>query len=300
MAKKIQVQGQVLIITSGNAPTVETLKKGQIAYGTVDGKPVIYGSDGENILKLSTEGLTTDVTEAIESAVNALKAAVDAYTVNGRKISTNPVLTAEDIKFGTTADAPTVYAQLNTTGSNARQALDKANTNEQNIKELNDSKGAADGLATLDGSGKVPASQLPSYVDDVVDLVAIAATGNIPTDEKEGDVYYNSTDKKLYTAMAVSSGGDTYIRWDRTSAADPESGKIYINVGDGNKSYRWSGTEMVQIQGGGIVVGTTSGTAFDGAKGAAVEAKAAQNATAITALQTDLNGLTVELTVTEI
>ena len=31
-------------------------------------------------------------------------------------------------------------------------------------------KGQANGLASLDGSGKVPSSQLPSYVDDVLEF----------------------------------------------------------------------------------------------------------------------------------
>lgn len=36
-----------------------------------------------------------------------------------------------------------------------------------------DQKGVANGLATLNGSGFVPASQLPSYVDDVVEYAGV-------------------------------------------------------------------------------------------------------------------------------
>ena len=35
---------------------------------------------------------------------------------------------------------------------------------------VNNEKGKANGLASLNGSGKIPSSQLPSYVDDVLEF----------------------------------------------------------------------------------------------------------------------------------
>lgn len=75
-------------------------------------------------------------------------------------------------------------------------------------------KGSANGVATLDSTGKVPSSQLPSYVDDVV----------------EG-YYYNG---QFYTDSA------------HTQLITPETGKIYVDL-DTNKSYRWGGTTYVEI-----------------------------------------------------
>lgn len=75
-------------------------------------------------------------------------------------------------------------------------------------------KGSANGVATLDGNGKVPSSQLPSYVDDVV----------------EG-YYYNG---QFYTDSA------------HTQLITPETGKIYVDL-DTNKTYRWGGTTYVEI-----------------------------------------------------
>ncbi len=95
--------------------------------------------------------------------------------------------------------------------------------------------GVANGVATLDDNGLVPAAQLPSYVDDVVDLVAIAAEA--PATAKVGEKYFNTTDKKVYVATAENTWGN---------AADPEADKIYVNIAN-NMSYRWSGTTMVQI-----------------------------------------------------
>ena len=91
---------------------------------------------------------------------------------------------------------------------------------DDNISSLGDTYvnksqiGAANGIASLDSTGKVPSSQLPSYVDDVI----------------EG-YYYNG---KFYTDSA------------HTEEITPETGKIYVDL-DTNKTYRWSGTTYVEI-----------------------------------------------------
>ena len=46
--------------------------------------------------------------------------------------------------------------------------------------------GAANGVATLAGDGKVPSSQLPSYVDDVVEVANYAA---LPVTGETGKIY---------------------------------------------------------------------------------------------------------------
>lgn len=95
------------------------------------------------------------------------------------------------------------------------------------------------GVATLDSDGKVPSAQLPSYVDDVVE-VSMAA------------------DK----SAATLAGGATVV---------PESGKIYVDVlGEGatERTYRWSGSVYVEISES-LALGETASTAFAGDKGKA-------------------------------
>lgn len=65
-----------------------------------------------------------------------------------------------------------------------------------------------------------------------------------------------------------------------------EAGKIYVTL-DNNKTYRWSGTEYVEISAS-LALGETTGTAYDGAKGKA-------NADAINSLQTTVNGHTTDI-----
>ena len=61
--------------------------------------------------------------------------------------------------------------------------------------ELNALIGANSGLATLDSSGKVPASQLPSFVDDVVEYANLAA---FPATGEGGKIYVAQDTGKVY------------------------------------------------------------------------------------------------------
>ena len=97
-------------------------------------------------------------------------------------------------------------------------------------------KGQANGVASLGADGLVPSAQLPSYVDDVVEWLTMAATA--PATCVTGDKYYKTTDKKIYTATGTNTWGGT--------GADPVKSIIYINIAT-NISYRWGGSDVVQI-----------------------------------------------------
>lgn len=56
-------------------------------------------------------------------------------------------------------------------------------------------KGVANGYAGLDAGGKVPASQLPSYVDDVLEYVDLAG---FPATGEEGKIYVAKDTNKTY------------------------------------------------------------------------------------------------------
>jgi hypothetical protein len=112
-------------------------------------------------------------------------------------------------------------------------------------------KGKADGFAPLDGKGLVPANHLPSYVDDVLEVYAtydVSPTGGL-------------TNVQLYT----DAGHQTPVVG--------ESGKIYINVADGEPPYqfRWSGTKFVDSNTSSLVIGEIAGTAFEGSRGKHLE-----------------------------
>lgn len=98
------------------------------------------------------------------------------------------------------------------------------------VQQFINSKGAPNGLASLNESGIIPSAQLPSYVDDVIEVNTFS---NLP--------------------------------------GTGESGKIYI-VQDTNLTYRWSGTNYVEISKS-LALGETSSTAYPGDKGKATTDK---------------------------
>lgn len=61
--------------------------------------------------------------------------------------------------------------------------------------ENSGNKGVANGYASLDGSGKVPSTQLPSYVDDVLEYANLAA---LPGTGESGKIYITIDTAKTY------------------------------------------------------------------------------------------------------
>lgn len=155
--------------------------------------------------------------------------------------------------------------------------IDDVNEDLQDFKAL---KGQPNGLAELDGNGKVPASQLPSYVDDVMDAYATYTVS--PT--------------------GVLQNIQLYADAEHETPIVGERDKIYINVTPGEVSYqfRWSGSQWVHIDSNAIIIGDITGTAYDGGKGKAMENvvnSMPDNLLSTFQLdQTDVNNITISLT----
>lgn len=115
------------------------------------------------------------------------------------------------------------------------------------------------GVVLLDDNTLIPSRFLPSYVDDVIDLLGGIVESTPTSGMTAGYKYYVTSTKKIFTASSATSG----------ITSDPISDVIYVVPDDINGAimYRWSGTTLVKIVNGGIVIGTTTGTAFDGARG---------------------------------
>ena len=155
--------------------------------------------------------------------------------------------------------------------------IDDVNEDLQDFKAL---KGQPNGLAELDGNGKVPASQLPSYVDDVMDAYATYTVS--PT--------------------GVLQNIQLYADAEHETPIVGERDKIYVNITPGEVSYqfRWSGSQWVHIDSNAIIIGDITGTAYDGGKGKAMEnvvGSMPDNLLSTFQLdQTDVNNITISLT----
>lgn len=178
--------------------------------------------EGNNSLKTQLDTLSSKVDKEITDRGSA-------DTALGAKID-------KEIQDRTTADTA-LKTELTDSIQEVRDDLDTFKA----------TKGQANGLASLGSDGKVPAAQLPSYVDDVIDVYATYDVS--PTNQ--------ISNIKLYSDAA------------HANPVTGEAGKSYNDITEGHPGYqfRWSGTTWVPITSGGLIIGEISGTAYDGAKG---------------------------------
>ena len=191
---------------------------------------------------------------AINTAKTALQTNIDkkvdkTTTVNGHALSGNVTVTKSDVGLS-------------------------AVTNDAQVKRSE--MGAPSGVATLGTDGKVPSAQLPSYVDDVVEFNGrVSVSSGIQDSSTAASdlvVSYNTSNKKFvavtggkyYNAWAEKNGYAQYVNYgtSTTDGVTPEDGKIYVDKSN-NKTYRWSGSDLVEISAS-LALGTTSSTAFRG------------------------------------
>lgn len=190
-------------------------------------------------------------------SISTLTQAVDLKVdkVDGKQLSTNDYTTDEKNKLAEALDESAANALINTAiGKLTKASVGLGNvTNDSQVKRSE--MGTVNGVATLDEQGHVPTSQLPSYVDDVVDVYAT----------------YTKDDAGALTDIKVFSDSD------KTQPVTGESGKIYIDV-ENNSQFRWTGTKYAPV-GAPTVIGEIAGTAYDGGKGKAIADKINEHVT---------------------
>lgn len=203
-----------------------------------------------------------DRKDAIEALKNSSEASL-AQEIEDRKAADQALDTKFTQAIKEEADARAEHDQVQMQKiqkeEEARAAADtalenKLQTNINNLEKKHDNfvatKGKANGFASLDGNGLVPSSQLPSYVDDVIEVYAtydVSETGKL-------------SNIKLYSDP------------DHANPITGESGKIYLNITQDEPSYqfRWSGTQFVDSNTSSLILGEVTGTAYDGGKGKAL------------------------------
>lgn len=176
---------------------------------------------------------------------------VKAFEIDAATKTTAGAMTAGD-KVNLDETLPNAIAQEVQDRKDAISALESSsNASIKALEKKHDdfvaTKGQANGFASLDGNGLVPSSQLPSYVDDVIEVYAtydVSETGKL-------------SNIKLYSDP------------DHANPITGESGKIYLNITQGEPPYqfRWSGTQFVDSNTSSLILGEVTGTAYDGGKG---------------------------------
>lgn len=89
---------------------------------------------------------------------------------------------------------------------------------EINKKIPTSQKGAANGVATLDSNGLVPSSQLPSYVDDVIE----GTLSTFPSEGDSGKIYVDT-----FTNLTYRWSGSGYVEISKSIALGETSSTAY-------------------------------------------------------------------------
>lgn len=208
----------------------------------------------------STKLLNTTATNISTAIQSVQDRAVKAYDIANAAIPKSKIDTGID-GTETAHDAVPSVGAVVTYVKSQRTAIDGSInavsgrvTTLETWKNGIGNKNQANGVAGLDASGKISASQLPAGYDNVDKLVAFVTT-NPSSGMTIGQKWYNTTTKKIFTATSATSG----------SVSNPiGNDMIYIDQ-NANKSYYWSGTDMVNIgSGNALALGLTHSTAFYG------------------------------------
>ena len=261
-AGKLLIEGDVVNnLTAGGTKIPLSAEQGKALKALIDG----LGTD--------TSELETELKELIQTTKTTLEASIatevqnrkDADTALDTKLTTAINKEVSDRKAADTALGTRIDNEV-TARTEADAALKTELTEDiQGVQDALDAfiatKAQASGLASLDENGKVPAEQLPSYVDDVIDVYAT----------------YDKSPTGDLSNIALFADAD------HNTPITGEPGKIYQNVTTGEPGYqfRWTGTTWSLIVSGGVVIGEITGTAYDGGKGT-------QNRQALTSLPNEL------------
>lgn len=190
-----------------------TSKKSGLYKITVDGTGHVSATTAvskSDITALGIPAQDTTYSTATQSD-NGLMSSGDKTKLDG--IETGANKTVIDSELSSTSTNPvqnkavnTAISSLNTlvgdksVASQITSAIDALDLDSTYIAAIQ--KGAANGVAELDSNGKVPSTQLPSYVDDVLEYTA---KSNFPSTGEAGKIYVDTS-----TNLAYRWGGSTY------------------------------------------------------------------------------------------
>lgn len=195
--------------------TWQALNKSAVFLGSVENYGIATQIEAEQGIS-STKYMTPQRTsQAIaEQSPAGPRPASDVYSW-AKEIS-KPTYSKSEVELGNVDNT-----------SDANKPVSTAQQSALNLKLNTSLKGVANGLAELGSDGKVPTSQLPSYVDDVLEYATLA---NFPAIGETGKIYVALNTNVIYrwsgsgyveisSSLALGETSSTAYRGDRGKIA---------------------------------------------------------------------------------
>lgn len=211
--------------------------------------------------KAEDEKLSQRITEESQGHTEAIEGLQAKVTKNTQDITAE--VNRATAKENEIAQNLATETQNRSDADTAMQAsIKKVDDDLQGFKKTKDQ---ANGLASLDGNGKIKPEQLPEgaaySVRGIEKQVNLLSDRDSVPDMEVGDRLYVLEDKKIYTK--------TLDGWD--AGIEPKEDVIYNfrradENGRTNITKRWDGKDMTVISET-VVLGETQGTAYEGSKG---------------------------------
>lgn len=225
----------------------------------------------------------TQITQKLDQEIIDRKAEDEKLSQRITEESQGHTEAIEDLQAKVTKNTQDITAEVNRATAKENEIAQNLATETQNrsdadsamqasIKKVGDdltkfkaTKDQANGLASLDGNGKIKPEQLPEgaaySVMGIEKQVNLLSDRDSVPDMEVGDRLYVLEDKKIYTK--------TIDGWD--AGIEPKEDVIYNfrradENGRTNITKRWDGKDMTVISET-VVLGETQGTAYEGSKG---------------------------------
>lgn len=225
----------------------------------------------------------TQITQKLDQEIIDRKAEDEKLSQRITEESQGHTEAIEDLQAKVSKNTQNITAEVNRATAKENEIVQNLATETQNrsdadsamqasIKKVGDdltkfkaTKDQANGLASLDGNGKIKPEQLPEgatySVMGIEKQVNLLSDRDSVPDMEVGDRLYVLEDKKIYTK--------TIDGWD--AGIEPKEDVIYNfrradEEGRTNITKRWDGKDMTVISET-VVLGETQGTAYEGSKG---------------------------------
>ena len=222
------------VATGAQVNTIETIK--------VNGNALT--PDTNKAVLISTSNFFINSLDTTQNTFNAITESIDSANMS---ISSNG---ENDISVSVSDSSHNMLTRQLATSNDIR-ALETKTEDLKNSKLDASLKGAANGVAELDANGKVLTSQLPSFVDDVIEAENFAA---LPNEGETGKIYVTLDDNKTYrwsgstyveisASLALGETDSTAYRGDRGKVAyDHATDANKINSAVASGMYKVAGT----------------------------------------------------------